>query len=642
MKKRKYVLLILTFLTALLCSVGSSLWLVLDEKNVSPTPFVGFDIEIDGKMEGVEVTPSPTTPVATLPTIADMYYGQSGGLTLSGGSISIGSSTLAGTWKVDGVAPSAVVTTAEKFKVSSTAASTAVTVNLSFTPTNTLYKELQTTQTVNVKSVAYHGSNYYSTLKGAVDAANANNSSAQNVVVIPDLGHEVIVNESVTVKEKVSLYVPFTEEKYDIDNSRIEELHKLNTIADSNATGVTNNRATLIKMQSGADLTVNSGAYLYLGGEFSTKGIMGKYAEINLDEDSQITCSGEFICYGYVKENADNAKNGNEAAYKTYYDNSYDSERYIQIAPSGSIKTALGIYDMKAISAITTLNDLKIFPFALFDFPNLQTYVEIQVGGTFSAQTHAVATASTGTQVVNQTATIISADTSESSVFYLTDGDNMGIEFCPTNKSYTTTTSLTRFYLNGTIKQGTLEVTISLSGITSSINTTDSFLPISYKFNIFINSGAKFYTNNHKIKFLPGANLKINSGGEMEIDRDIIFYEGSDYSKILSYPSKGNAVLINNGTLTLTGTGVLGALIQTEATDDSATVDFSACESSAAFTATATENTNELIVKRTAEGYFEDTSEEGKSLYQFVAGSTITSSPNGTQCWYGSKYALYT
>lgn len=630
---RKYVLILLMVLTALLCTAGASTWILLSEKTVdAPKPF----------------TPIATTVSGTITSTTAVYEGQNA--TVSGYTIKDANNVDVSEYFT------ATCSTVGLEGSADSVDGITVTATVSFTANTAFYSEPTNTATaqVKLKAVAYtrisSKNKFYSNVEDAVAGANAKTTSSASVVIIPNLmetdgatRHPLTINSALTLNSGVSMYLPYVDNSYngkgtyDITEDEIKNTYAgKTTYADANDASVKTNRMTLVHLKD--DLTVAQGASLYLGGQFGTIGVVGNYCELNLDENASINVSGNFYCYGYVKENADNAKNGNQTAYQNVYGNDYDSGRQVSVSDTGYLKTAIGVYDMKAnASDLMSLNDNGVFPLTVFDFPNLQTYVEIVTGGSLISQTHLSVKAGSMVVAVNKEISIISSDTSTASVFYL-NSENIGLEYCSTG-AYTVRTNKTRVYLNGSVSQGEVGLNIDAVVMQVDITTADKFLPFSYKFNIFVNDGAEFTNSKYQVKFLPGSLLQNNKGGVLNITSDFIFYDKSEASKIISYPtSYDGARFINNGTLLVSSAGKIGALIETTATDTTATCDFSACTDANAFTVMSKEGETGVEITRVSNGYFKNSDKENE-LYQFVAGSTITSL-GSDGCWSGEKYAL--
>ena len=554
---------------------------------------------------------------------------------------------------VEGMIPTLSKTTATinsvagNFKFADTSAASSVvyegtsetctgTLEVSFIPTSSNYQSVTTDISYTMYAVAYIGSTYYGTIKNAVDSANSGNkvyvvhglktSTDSSGVLIP-----IPVTETITIPNNISVYVTYDGTNYvDSDYSSLST----STYADSSTTNISKYRQTLINLSNGADIIINEGGSLYLGGQTHRIGVTGNYCEINLDVNSMIDCSGSFYCFGYVKENSVTAVNGNQTNYTNKYDNSYDAERMIRVNSSGYLMTIISIYaSFSDIATLKGYNDVGVFPFPKFDFPNLQTYTEINSGGTFTSKCFIVAKASSLEVPVNEEMKVVGTT---DGMFKLSSG-NIAFEYCSTSNVTTSTEGKTRIYINGELSQGYVEIKV----YTETVTTNDKFIPLSYKFNVYINDGG-IYSCSKSMKFLPGSILKINKGGQLIVDSDLLFYEGSEASKISGYTNKTNAILINNGTIKVTANGRLGAFIETEVTDGTAKLDFSEVTVSESFTTSATEGETAVGVARTSSGIFIDSSDEGKSVYQFKAGSIVYSDANGNACWDGEKYALRT
>lgn len=479
---------------------------------------------------------------------------------------------------------------------------------------------------------------YYTSIDKAISVA----TSGENVIVIPK--KTIIVDKTITIPNGKTLTIPYA--TYDSEgnysgyqwNATDSEIQSAtwSSFADSNSSKVITNRHTLINMTNGADIIVEEGGTLNLGGQFKTKGVAGAYCEINLDTDSSISVSGTFNCFGYVKENSASYKHANQADYQNYYNNEFDSGRYILVNSTGYLTTALLVQDLSGGSELMDIiNNGTICPFNIMEFPNLQTFVEVKLGGKLDAQTRM----EISTYFYNEPSPIV-RNTSENALFQIVSG-SLCFEYCPTNVLYSNSNAITRIYVNGSLQQGYI---LMEPNALASIDTSDYFLPISYKFNIYVTNQSS-YSTEYKVKFLPGAKLHILDGGQVTLNNSFVFYEENSLSNVSGsgYPStKGASEFINDGSLIFESNGAIGGLIQTTKTDTSASIDFSLI-SSTALTISSPEWSSQVInIVVVSTGYFDDDSaEEGKSLYQFVAGSKITSSSSGNQCWYGEKYAAF-
>lgn len=482
----------------------------------------------------------------------------------------------------------------------------------------------------------------YKTIDTALNEANNGN----NIVVIPgsDSCTTIDIGYSITIPNGVSLTLPYSitdngdgtysSPVYNASNSEIEAA-SWSSFADSSAANVTKNRKLLINLVNGADIKIENGGNLYLGGQFKTKGIAGLYTEINLDTDSSITVNGTFYCYGYVKENSSSYKNANQSNFLNYYNNEFDAGRLILVEETGHLITALLVQDLGSGSELVNIiQDETVCPFNILEFPNLQTFTEVKYGGKLDS----IARMQISTYFVNESASIVDT-TSGEALFELSSG-SLCFEYCPTSNHATTNiNAITRIYVNGSLQQGAVKIDAQIK----TIDTSKYFLPISYKFNIFITENNQ-YSTNYKIKFLPGSKLNILDKATVNLNSSCIFYDETSLNNVTGskYPTtKGKSTFINDGTFIIGSNGAIGGIIETTKTDNSATIDFTNATSDN-LTVSSPEWSSPMVnVVVVSSGYFDDDSaSNGKSIYQFVAGSSVTSSPSGNQCWYGEKYAV--
>ena len=567
---------------------------------------------------------TPIDPTINFPTISAFAEGGTPTITAAGSVTGIGGATVSGELSMN--------STTEIVYPTNSSATASVEITYSFASFNKNYNSLNNvTTTATMKAVAKIGSTYYGTIKKAVDAAK--DGSTKKVDVIHDLGIAIPVRETFTITSGVSLYVTYDGTNHKVGASGISSLNAT-TYADANATSVASNRKTLINLTNNADIIIESGGSLYLGGQTRRIGVTGLYTEINLDTGSGIEVSGRFECYGYVKEI--NAKNGNQDDHKQKYNNDYDQDRLINVKSGGEFYTTACFYDVADVMTMKNSNDNNIFPLSVFDFSSVQTYLQIEEGAQFKATTFIYQLKSDEEIIVNEEINIISNE--GAAMFKLTSG-NVGIEYCPTSETFTKSSDITRFYLNGTLSIGYISFTMTIKGIPATISTENVFLPISYKFKLFINDSGNF-TVGYKMKFLPGSLLQIN-GGSFAVNSEVIFYTAEHSSYVDRYPTiYGDAKLINNGNLSIESAGKLGAFIDTQAEDNSATIDLTNATNSTQLTVTTIDGEGKNTISITSSGYFVDTSENGKSIYQFVAGSIVNSANDNKQCWDGTKYAL--
>ena len=515
--------------------------------------------------------------------------------------------------------------------------------NYKFVHNNPNYEEITNVQVkLCYYSVAYLGSgstSYYCSLNNALDAANSGN--IKEVFVIPGLMengssgnlHAIQISESLTIKSGVSLILPYTGVDWEPNND--EELK--NNLIDSNATNVSTYRKTMLKLINGEDIIVENGGKLLLGGEFKASGICRNYCEINLDEGSSIQVYGEFYCYGYVKENSITAKNSYNTLYKDIHNNSYDEGREIVVYNNATITTAFSSNDLpnKGGGELSTLIGNNICPINIFDFPNIQTYLEIKVGGKLNARANMEVTGIS----FNKDVLVIGNSTSDA-LFKLTSG-SIGIQYNPENVLYTNKdNAFTSLYLFGEVTQGYLNIEV---GGGYDIVTKNNYLPISYKLRIFLGKNS-VYSTNYMLKFLPGSELYIDNGATFNVYNSIIFYKTStlNFTSEIKYSSgKANSRLINNGLINIGSNGSIGGLIETTNTEGTAQISFDS-PSELALRSESPEGVHSLLnLTIISEGYFYDTGVQEPLIKQFIPAANIYSSTENIGCWEGESANQY-
>ena len=478
------------------------------------------------------------------------------------------------------------------------------TIKVLFTPSNGNYKATIFDVTVNVKAVAYiKNGNYFGNLPAAVESAK--NGTNKTVIVI--VGTTINISENLTLDNSITVKVPYDGET---------------TMAT-----VTSGTAALkstINFTNEADLIINNGSTLELGGQIGTKGIIGSYCQINLGVGSSITVNGSFNAYGYVKETS--PVTGISNSSQVIYDNSTDSERYILISSTGYIITPFKTDDISGGTTLTGKVEANICPTYNFQFHALQTYVIVETGGILASTAYV--------QIAGQNADanvgiIYPATSSTESMFYQESG-YISIEWCSSSK--------TIIYISGSAKMG--KIYISARGYP--IDSDDMFIPIHSRFSIYI--GGTMDTNGKKIKFLPGSYVEVLKGGSFNINGT-----SSSPSKVIIYPLSAmtglglsgyskDAEFVNNGTITLNSYGSMGGVVNTSVTDGSAIVDLSSVTSAGNLTLTDVEwvggkAVNIANVDLTGPFYDETTQSTEMSL--FTHGSAINSHPE-MSCWVGT------
>lgn len=444
----------------------------------------------------------------------------------------------------------------------------------------------------------------YRSLPEALEDANSKAAAGSevNVYLVPGQG-DVIVNSAHLVVEKgVSLYLPYEGKKWDRDDTGDAATDisaiKGSGFADKDAAGVASNRKNHLVLRD-STLEIESGASLYVGGLFKTKGVCSSYAEITLDSSSSILVAGSFTNYGYVKTVEDSSDALSSFALRALQGEEEDRPE-VRVFSGASVHTYIAVYDSLSNSLLVSLNSAGVCPVNAFDFPALQAPFTFESGSRLSAQMRMVMSVAGMQEAVDDAASVI-APSGEQSLFNLTSGE-ITLEYRPEVPGFTNAdSSKTEIDLRGNLNMGYLYVELPAS---QKLDTSSMFFPFSYKLSLAVEDGATFSTN-QDLKLLPGSSFRIEKGGTLEIGGHLVAYPASLVNGLIpNYPSDyDDASLVNNGTLIVSNGGGLGGEVLTESEDGSAYVDVTACHQ-ADLTVASKEGTNGQSVSLSATAVF--------------------------------------
>lgn len=200
-------------------------------------------------------------------------------------------------------------------------------------------------------------------IEDALDKA-ACNKTAETIFVKP--GINPTISRNCTIAKEDTLILPYEGEIF--DGARGKSDYNYPSFADSSDDNVSKNRKSKVTLSANKVLT-NYGT-LKVGGQVGTQGIEisgmtgGMYSEITLESGASIVngsddCqSGTIECYGYIKESSKN--NGSSINVKY-----------------GLLKEPMVIYDFKGGQYSLTMYRNGVFPFSIYDFPNIQVETSI-------------------------------------------------------------------------------------------------------------------------------------------------------------------------------------------------------------------------------------------------------------------------
>lgn len=310
----------------------------------------------------------------------------------------------------------------------------------------------------------------------------------------------------------------------DVDNSRF---------ADYDPNTFRKNQIILKKK-----LTIESGATLVVAGEnggASPQGATsGNYCELVIDNGGSIECNGTINCYGYIKDMSETKDNSEDAT--------------ITVNNGGQIFEPLAIYDWGSGKNALARKKEGMFPFNVFDLPNIRSKMKFSYGGSLNCYIHTY-----GTTLGHQHAgsAIIVGKAEETAFIQMSSSTSLFWNFDSTEISKTGDSAVdhTAYVdIDGDFSLGKL--TVSLNGV--SVDSSEFYLPMPHIYKLTHNNGEA--NLNYKTKFLPGSSLKIGKNSTVNMNNNVLFYETNKVTEnqtIYNYYVNTPAVLINDGTLNI-------------------------------------------------------------------------------------------
>lgn len=409
------------------------------------------------------------------------------------------------------------------------------------------------------------GTQYFTNIEGAVAKANAGPGN-QEVFVIPGISMEdaskpnpIVINEDVTIGSNVSLILPYDGETY--------ETLQISGGTSSDIT-VENRRANLrteVLLGDGCTLTINAGGKLIVGGEIGFNSpcagtVLGKFCQISMGLNAKIDCFGTMIVNGFIKP------------YDEMYENNEDTRPRVILRNGASARVPMQIYDFSSGSTSLDYYSDGIFPFNVFDMPNVTTMFEIDYGSVLTGLTSFMFSKFGITAWFQPNIELVSPNSS--AVICLQQGD-LSYDYQPASTYQLSgltrglsdikrgSLSVTTYFVNGSCAINNLVVKldatdeaiaffIQMLGF-STISTDGLFIPFSYKWDIRLTEGSTCtFPSNISTKFLPGAKFELGPNSVWNVEGKAAFYRES-YS-FNGYPtSLEEAIVENSGTINVFG-----------------------------------------------------------------------------------------
>ena len=414
-------------------------------------------------------------------------------------------------------------------------------------------KNVNAFQISNAKPVAYISgggadeSVKYTTIEKALKTA----VSGQTVYVIPNTKY--VINGNIEIKNGVTLMLPYS------DKNTVNSLN--DTITSSNFSDASDESKLTTSVTLKGTLT-NYGT-LEIGGELGGGGnlglfVAGSYSQILMSGSAKIENYKTINCYGYIKEEK---SNGSLATIENF---------------SGSnVYMPMCIYDWNGGSYAYACNKADVLPINIFDFPNIKPQITYDYGSLLEVALRLSVQDKWRDIGTNSRTKIIGKVEDKDSFFLLSFGSSLTLDYQETNEKTTTNDAkinaqlsqlnITKVNAKGKINLGSLTMSLEVAGQNASIETSKVLCPLSYKFDIVVDSGANL-TFNQKVKFEAGAKMLIEQGAEVTFEQSCVFYQENQSLKkteFNQYPSSlSKSTLINNGILNVKSS--FGGYIQTE------------------------------------------------------------------------------
>lgn len=251
-----------------------------------------------------------------------------------------------------------------------------------------------------VAVIASDMNTYYASVEGALKAATSKGGS-QTVYVLPGISNDsnpIVIDEDCTVSSGVTLSLPYAQSgdtfTTGFENTDAKDIYGSGTnFADSTPPSLENtSRKSLVLLEEGVNLKIESGGRLVVGGALGTGSggsnvlgmTSGSYAELAMASGSSIDCLGTFDVRGYVKpwdESDDDGEDGCRITIGT----SSSSGASLQLplvfygfeGGSNVLSGSAGITEFRSWDG-SAING--VFPFEIFDLPNVSVPYTVYEG----------------------------------------------------------------------------------------------------------------------------------------------------------------------------------------------------------------------------------------------------------------------
>ena len=464
---------------------------------------------------------TPATTIITLPNPTGTFYeDRLDTVNLTNGATAVNSTgiTVPGNF------------TYENPTYSGNAATSTVSVEVTFESSDPNYSDEVGYIEVTLSPVAKVGSLYY----GTVDEAIRKTGSG-TIEVIPGT-NPIIKSSGLEIASGVTLFLPHTSgnsvkgnsngtAEYHSDGSmndaQTQFLYTFETPSSDNgaydggevATSLSNRLKSTLYIASGITLT-NNGT-IEIAGQLSGGGggsnfagqTYGYYSRIVLKSSAHIESNGTINCYGYIEEESLN--NGSS----------------ITVNNGGLVYMPYILRDFRGGSymyAVYSKRDTyETPPFNQFEFRNITSTIRYNYGSSLKGWANLYA----GSQ--QNFTSVDFMGTTSSSFLQMTDAT-----YSYVISKFNPNTEVTKFDIYGGASTSSIKLEVKVLG-TITMDTTDYYFPLSWRFDISLNKAAgqtsnAQFTMSQKYKLLPGAKLTVNNGAELTLGELNIYENWTD------------------------------------------------------------------------------------------------------------------
>lgn len=400
--------------------------------------------------------------------------------------------------------------------------------------------------------------NAYGTIKEAADNASTGNK----IWVVPDDSGYVMIKEDVVVKSGVTLILPYVKSnavrgnEYNSDDTLVAiynggnamgkhqpALHDYTATKErckfcKNEVSVTGDYvctlcSTKVVLASGSKITVNGTLEIAgevdagAGGIVYTGQTAGYHARLYVETNAFIIVNGTMKVSGYIIDV--DPVDGEAPAEIAEADANLST---VTVNSGGSIYQPFTLRDFKGGSRTAALkfgmDSYGFSPFNQFTFMNILPEIRINYGG------HSYSYANIYCEGFNTAIAPLVGYSAESqaSLIQLTTSESYAIT------DYDLETEITSINLYGGAKTKQFAVELDTSLGHQSATSKEFIFPISWMYDITLNSGDYEMLEGNRFKLLPGAKFKVASDATLRVNYLTVYDKFVDTSGTNPYPSK--------------------------------------------------------------------------------------------------------